>query len=89
MGEFPREVARLDQAIGWVQQVDVRFSRPSGFPDRLDDIKGSIEAGLRLLAYTQNTNVGVVYGFQGERLMVKDYDHGDMVIGVEELGPLA
>ena len=89
VGEFPREVARLDQAIGWVQQVDVRFSRPGGFPDRLDDIKGSIEAGLPLLAYTQNTNVGVVYGFQGERLMVKDYDHGDMVIGVEELGPLA
>jgi hypothetical protein len=96
VGEFETEIHRIGDAIGWAQSVDIRFDRPNGqygFEDSLSRIQASIDAGVPVLCYGKNMDVGVVYGYvkNSDNLILMDYGgNGDQetALSVSQIGPM-
>ena len=79
VGEFEQEMRLVDRALGLRQKVDIRFDRPAGqygFQDRMDQLRASIDEGIPVLCYSQNTNMAVVSGYspQADRILLETYD---------------
>ena len=66
-----------ERSIGWRMRYEIRM-KPSiddtnDMSDNLDQITASIDAGLPVLGYFKAWDVGIAYGYEGTKLLVRDY----------------
>jgi len=92
VGEFPEELAALRRATGLELPMASRLEQPNAtMEDFAIRIAMEIRAGRPLLAYEPQLNMGVIFGFEDEGLilLMRDYMTDDPVLRlpIEKLGP--
>jgi hypothetical protein len=89
-GEFRPWTDITERSTGWTTRWDLRLSGEREAPvdrsDRLDEIKASIDAGLPVLGFMKSWDVGLAYGYEGDRLPVRDFHVGaeETLLGITE-----
>lgn len=81
VGEFRPWTDITERSIGWTMRVDTRMgndqNEPAGMEDRLDEVKASIDAGLPILAYPKMWDMGILYGYEGNKIAIRDFHVGN------------
>lgn len=93
VGEQPDEYQAIVEATGWPLPTDIQFGQAN--PDRAAiaaKIVTSIDAGKPVVAYPDDLNMAVAFGYvaQGQVILFRDYNKGAEVHEVpqEKLGPM-
>jgi hypothetical protein len=81
IGEMPPWTDFTERSIGWKMRYEVRLKGttddPNDMSDQLDQVTASIDAGLPVLGYFIKWDVGVAYGYEGTKLLVRDFHLGN------------
>jgi hypothetical protein len=77
VGEMMPWMLMTERSIGWTMRSEFRMKEcpddRNDLPDQLDQVTASIDAGLPVLGYFKKWDVGIAYGYEGSRLLVRDY----------------
>lgn len=77
IGEMPPWTDFTEKSIGWKMRYEVRLkghlNDPNDMSDQLDQVTGSIDSGLPVLGYFKAWDVGIAYGYEGTKLLVRDF----------------
>ncbi|MGD0766699.1 MAG: hypothetical protein ABSB42_00590 [Tepidisphaeraceae bacterium] len=80
IGEMPPWTDFTERSIGWKMHFEVRLKGttddPNDMSDQLDQVTASIDAGLPVLGYFIKWDVGIAYGYEGSKLLVRDFHVG-------------
>jgi hypothetical protein len=77
VGEMPPWTDFTERSIGWKMRFEVRLKgavdSPNDMSDQLDQITASIDAGMPVLGYFKAWDMGIAYGYEGTKLLVRDF----------------
>jgi hypothetical protein len=75
VGEMPPWTGFTTRSVGWKMDYVVRMDKPCpiDFSDQLERVKKSIDAGLPVLGYFKMLDVGIACGYDGTKLLIRDY----------------
>jgi hypothetical protein len=95
VGEFDEEIDAAQKATGWRFRVEARMDRQNAphMENLAPDIAASIDAGRPVLAYAEQLNMDVIYGYAdgGKTFLLRGYFKGEqpLVLKAAEIGPMA
>ncbi len=77
VGEMSPWTDLTNRSIGWTVRYEVRLKGtvedPNDMSDLLDQVTASIDAGLPVLGYFKAWDMGIAYGYEGSKLLIRDY----------------
>jgi hypothetical protein len=80
-GEMSPWTDFTEHSIGWKLRFEVRLKEtindPNDMSDHLDQVTASIDAGLPVLGYLKTWDVGIAYGYEGAKLLIRDFSIGE------------
>lgn len=84
VGEMPPWIGLVKQSTGWDMDWKIHLDGRSNMARYRADVVKSIDAGLPVLGYFQNMDMGVIYGYEsgGDVVLVRDYSAGDAPLRV-------
>jgi hypothetical protein len=81
IGEMPPWTGFTEKSIGWTMRYEARLAGAPNdshdMSDQLDQVTASIDAGLPVLGYFKYWDMGLAYGYEGTKLLVRDCWIGD------------
>jgi hypothetical protein len=81
VGEMSPWTDFTERSIGWKMRFELRLKETSNDPndmsDQLDQLTASIDAGLPVLGYFKAWDMGIAYGYEGTKLLVRDFWTGN------------
>lgn len=81
VGEMSPWTNFTERSIGWKMRIKARLKGtpedPNDMSDQLDQVTASIDTGLPVLGYFKAWDMGIAYGYEGTKLLVRDCWVGD------------